>query len=98
MREGAVDELDEVDADEAEDEDTEAGRCDANWRPGPPGSRAGRSVSGGRLQVQLEPSGFLGFENARPQPLARRLGFDSHLSPSPPVGGRGRGPREAAGG
>ena len=28
----------------------------------------------------------------RPQPLPRRLGFDGHINPSPPVGGRGRGP------
>src|SRR5205823_5591793 len=82
MRKGAIDELDEVDPDDAEHEDAETGRRNAKRRPGPLGSARGQVRFGRRLQNQLEPSGFLGFKNARTQPLSRRLRFSGHARAS----------------
>ena len=92
VRKGAVDELDEIDANQADDEDAEAGRGDANGRPGPPGS-PGRKVRLGRqLQVQLQPPGFVAFENARPQPLARSARFRRSSEPLSARWGEREGP------
>src|SRR5438105_3628416 len=82
MRKGAIDELDEIDANEPEDEDAEAGRCDPSRRAGPPSSRRGQIRRGSRGRAQLEPPGLLGFENAWPQPLSRPLRFSDHARAS----------------
>ncbi len=80
---GAADELGEVDRGDAEREKADPTRGDGEGRR-KPAARGGRREHRFRFRRQrkLEPAGFLGFEDARPQPLGPQLGFAGHARKS----------------
>ncbi len=96
MREGAIDELDEVDADQTEDENAEAGRCDANRRSGAPEERGAGGLSAGAGG---------GLSSSRPVSSVSRIrgrnrscssSVSTVICPSPPLWGEREGPAPKA--
>src|SRR6516225_9368934 len=83
VREGAIDELHEIDPNHADDENAEPSHRDRERRR----KAARRPQREARFrnsrQAEIEPADLRGLDDARAQPLADRLGFGRHARASP---------------
>jgi hypothetical protein len=85
MREGVVDELGQIDPDDTNRQNPETGRGDRERRS-PASPRPQRGLDrGNRRQTEIKPPRVSGLDDARPQPLPDRLGFDRHASRKIPL-------------
>src|SRR5208282_1518036 len=83
MREGAIDELREVDPDNADRENAETGHRDGERRREISGRRRSETRFRGCRQAEIEPAGLASLDDARPQRCSGRRGFSCHARASP---------------
>jgi hypothetical protein len=76
--ESAVDELRKVDPGDADHENAETTRRDADRRRASPRRQRNEAWFGHDRQAEIEPAGLSGLDDARAQPLLDRLGFCRH--------------------